>query len=463
MAAAPSGVAAISFGLVGARREPSFGGDRLRAGNIAVPRVFSGRNRSIRGRSHREDATMPFSRAVRLCLRVSLRVCFQVSLGLSLGAAILLCSSTFHFAHAKPFMIVGNDEKLIWDDDGKPILSAPGKDSVLIVDLADPENPKIVATLPLKNSIVGPPVNLDIDPTGSIALVADSVDVIREGDTLKQVPDNKIYVIDLKASPPKLAATITGAKQPSGLSISPSGKMALVANRGDNTISVLSLNGTDVKVTDTLTFPDSVSHVVFTPDGKRALAARSPASKLSLLDIAGDKVTYNKFDLPTGQWPYNIVVTPNGKLALLNETGNGGSSDGNVDTTAVIDLEANPPRVIDRVVVGDGPEGLAMSPKGDLAVAAILSGNNNKKAFFHKKNGSLSILKIDGKKVTKTQDIEVGGLPEAVIFTPDGNYIIAGNYMDQDFSIFEVNGTKVTDTGKRFKMPGHPASARMGH
>jgi DNA-binding beta-propeller fold protein YncE len=380
-----------------------------------------------------------------------------------LGAAILLCSSSLNFAHAKPFMIVGIDEKVWWDDDGKTILSAPGKDTVLIADLADPENPKIVATLPLKNSIVGPPVNLDIDPSGSVALVADSVDIVKDGDALKQVPDNKIYVIDLKSSPPKLAATITAGKQPSGLSISPSGKMALVANRGDNSISVLSINGTDVKVTDTITFPDSVSHVVFTPDGKRALAARSPASKLSVLDIAGDKVTYNKFDLPTGQWPYNVVVTPNGKIALLNETGGGGSSDGNIDTTSVIDLEASPPRIIDKVVVGDGPEGLAMSPKGDLAVAAILRGSNSKKAFFYQKNGSLSVLKIDGKKVTKTQDIEVGGLPEAVLFTPDGKYILAGNYLTQDFSILKVNGTKVTDTGKRFKVPGHPASARMGH
>jgi DNA-binding beta-propeller fold protein YncE len=268
----------------------------------------------------------------------------------------------------------------------------------------------------------------------------------------------------MKANPPKLAATITGGKQPSGLNFSPSGKMALVANRADNSVSVLSVNGTDVKVTDTITFPDSVAHVMFTPDGKRALAVRFPAHKVSVLDIAGDKVTYNKVDLPTGQWPYNVVVTPNSKIALTSDNGNSGASDGSVDTTSVIDLEANPPRIIDRVVVGDGPEGLAMSPKGDLAVAAILRGPNaNKKAFFYQKNGSLSILKIDGKKVTKTQDIEVGGLPEAVAFTPDGKYILAGNYLTQDFSILKVNGTKVTDTGKRFKVPGHPASARMGH
>jgi DNA-binding beta-propeller fold protein YncE len=378
-------------------------------------------------------------------------------------ATTMLCVAGINYTSAKPFMIVGIDEKVSWDDEGKTILSAPGKDSVLIVDLTNPEDPKIVATLPLQNSVVGPPVNLDIDPSGSVALVANSVDVVKDGDAMKQVPDNKIFVIDLKANPPKLAATITGGKQPSGLSFSPSGKMALVANRGDNSISVLSVNGTDVKITDTISFPDSVAHVLFTPDGKRALAVRFPAHKVSVLDINGDKVTYNKVDLPTGQWPYNVVVTPNGKIALTSDNGGAGSSDGSVDTTSVIDLEANPPRIIDRVVVGDGPEGLAMSPKGDVAVAAILRGSNMKKAFYYNKNGSLSILKIDGKKVTKTQDIEVGGLPEAVVFTPDGKYLLAGNYITQDFSILKVNGSKVTDTGKRFKVPGHPASARIGH
>src|SRR6266478_543605 len=350
---------------------------------------------------------MPVTRTVGLCL------------GASLGAAILLCSSGLHLAYGKPFMIVGSDEKVWWDDDGKTVLSAPGKDTVLIVDLANPEDPKIVATLPLKNSIVGPPVNLDIDPTGAVALVADSVDVTKDGDALKQVPDNNIYVIDLKAEPPKLAATIAGGKQPSGLSFSPDGKMALVANRADNSISVLSVNGTDVKITDTVAMPDSVAHVVFTPDGKHALTARFPAHKVSVLDVADGKVTYNKVDLPTGQWPYNVVVTPDGKIALTSDNGGAGSSDGSVDTTSVIDLQATPPRIIDRVVVGDGPEGLAMSPKGDLAIAAILRGSTNKKAFFYEKDGSVSVLKIDGKKVTKTQDIEVGGLPEAVVFAPD--------------------------------------------
>jgi DNA-binding beta-propeller fold protein YncE len=157
------------------------------------------------------------------------------------------------------------------------------------------------------------------------------------------------------------------------------------------------------------------------------------------------------------------VVVPGGKIALTSDNGGAGSADGSVDTASVIDLEAQPPRVIDRVVVGDGPEGLAVSPKGNVAISLILAGSNNKPAYFYHRNGHATVLKIDGKKVTAGKEIEVGGLPEAVVFTPDGNYVLVGNFLDQDFSILKVDGTDITDTGKRFKVPGHPASARMGY
>ena len=124
-------------------------------------------------------------------------------------------------------------------------------------------------------------------------------------------------------------------------------------------------------------------------------------------------------------------------------------------------MEAQPPRVIDRVIVGDGPEGLTVSPKGNLAAAAILRGSNMKSSYFYNRNGSVAVLRIDGKKVSLIKGIEVGGLPEAVCFTPDGRYLYVGNYLDSDFSILRVDGTEVTDTGKRLKLSGHPASARI--
>ncbi len=370
--------------------------------------------------------------------------------GLAVGAAT-----------AAPVLIVGDDEKLTWDDQGKPVLAPPGKDAVLIIDFANPLKPKIIANLPLKNSVVGPPVNVDIDPSGTVALVADSVDVVNDGGALKSVPDDKLYVIDMRAKPPQFATTVKVGRQPSGLSISPSGTLALVANRADKSISVLSVKGTDVKLIDTVPMGDEVSHVAFTPDGKHALAAKFSAHKVALLDVVGDKVSYNKLDLPMGLYPYNVGVVPPGKIAITSDNGNAGASDGSVDTTSVIDLEAQPPRVIDRVVVGDGPEGLAVSPKGDVAVSVILAGSNNKSAYYYHRNGHIAVLRIDGKRVTKVGDVEAGGLPEGAAFTPDGRWLVVGNYLDQDLSIYRVNGTRITDTGTRFKLPGHPASVRM--
>ena len=102
-----------------------------------------------------------------------------------------------------------------------------------------------------------------------------------------------------------------------------------------------------------------------------------------------------------------------------------------------------------------------MSPNGDLAVVVNVNGSNMPQAWFHHPTGSVTVLRIQGKTVTPIKTIQVGVLPEAAAFTPDGRYIYVGNFTDQDFSILKVDGTDVTDTGKRFKVPGHPASARM--
>lgn len=383
---------------------------------------------------------------------------------IALGSlAFIMACGPLAAVQAKPLMIVGNDEKYLWNDDGKPVFYPPGRDSFAVVDLSDPVNPKIDSVIPLPNSVAGPPTNLAIHPSGKFALLADSVDVVSDNGTLRLVPDNRIFVIDLTVDPPRLLDTITAGKQPSGLDISPKGDMALVANRADKSVSVLSIKGTEVTLVDTVSLPDSVAHVQFTPDGKRALAVRNLAHQISILDIADGKATYGKVDLPTGLMPYNVAVTPDGKLALTVDQGSL-ASDGSIDDMTVIDLEAQPPRVIDRIAIGDFPEGLAISPKGDIAVATVIRGSMAaKNSFFYARNGTIQVLRINGKQVTKLKELEVGGVPEAIGFSPDGGTLYVGNFTDGDVSIFQVTGTDVTDTGKRLKMPGHPASARIGH
>ena len=375
--------------------------------------------------------------------------------------AILMLLLVFPLAAGAQLMIIGNDEKATWDDAGKVVLTAPGKDTVSIVDISKRESPRIVSNLPLTNSVFGPPTNLAITPDGRLAIVANSVNNVPDGAGWKFVPDNKLFVVDLTTSPASHIATVEVGKQPSGLDINRAGNLALVTNRADNSISVLSIEGKDVKLVDTVPMGEQVAAVAFTPDGKRALAAKFPGHKVALLEVDGQKVTYKKYDMNVGLWPYNIAVTPNGKLAISANNGNAGAADGQADTVSVIDLEATPPRVIDHVVVGDGPEGFVISPTGKIAVAMLLRGSNSdKKAWFYNRNGSVAVLKIDGKKVTKVGEVEVRGLPEGAVFSPDGKYLYVGNFLDGDVSILKVDGTKVTDTGKRLQLPGHPASMR---
>lgn len=373
--------------------------------------------------------------------------------------ALLLAANA---AYARPYLIVGNDEKIIWDPQGKPIISPTGKDNVQIIDLAKPMAPKIVATLPLENSIVGPPVNLAIAPDDSIALVADSMTVVQDNGANKMVPTDKLFVIDLKSKPAKLIQTLTLGKQPSGLSFSPDGKLALVCNRGEDTISVLKIDGMQVTPTGTVKVAAGISTVEFTPDGKHALVVMSPEDHVAVLDIDGDKVTYdNKISLPTYQFPYNVIVSPDSKLAITADNGFHGTADGNLDAVSVIDLQWPHPHVIAHITMPDAPEGMAMSPKGDLAVVASVQASNNPAVWFYHKTGVVTVLRISGDKVTPIKTIDVGRVPEAAAFTPDGRYIYIGNFTDEDFSILKVNGSNVLDTGKRFKVGGHPASARM--
>src|SRR5262249_19221411 len=97
--------------------------------------------------------------------------------------------------------------------------------------------------------------------------------------------------------------TVEVGKQPSGLDISKKGDLALVTNRADNSITVLTISGKDVKVTDTIPMGDSVAHVAISADGTKALAIKPVANKVAFLKIDGQKVIYEKYDMPTGVFP----------------------------------------------------------------------------------------------------------------------------------------------------------------
>ena len=57
------------------------------------------------------------------------------------AACLALLATTAMPASAAPYMIVGNDEKPGTDAEGKPVVNPAGNDTVVIFDLANPEEP----------------------------------------------------------------------------------------------------------------------------------------------------------------------------------------------------------------------------------------------------------------------------------------------------------------------------------
>ncbi len=355
-------------------------------------------------------------------------------------------------------ILIGIDEKITYDANGQ-VIGAPGKDAVVVLDVSNPAHPKIRASLPLMNSLLGPPTNLQITPDGKIGLVANSVTTVQDGSAWKIAMDNKLYVIDLTANPPKLADTLTVGTQPSGLAISHKGDLALIANRAGKSVSVVSLAGGVAKVVGEVQIGQEAAAVVIAPDGKRAFICMNMVNKIGVLTIEGTSVHYDKtLDIPAGFNPYNIDITADGKYVIASNTGAGGI---NGDAEVVIQATGEHPHVVGLMTPGNGPEGFAISPNGKWAVAPLLLGTGAKHdAFNYVKNGEAVLMSIgaDGVPVV-TGRAKLGGLPEGVAFSPKSDYVYIGNYFDRDLQTFHIEGGKLVQVD-RMKLPGQPASMR---
>ena len=177
--------------------------------------------------------------------------------------------------------------------------------------------------------------------------------------------------------------------------------------------------------------------------------------------IDGAEISLTGPDLAVGDYPYNADITPDGRLAIVANTGNNGRSDGNIDSITVIDLQHNPPRVIDHLAAGDAPEGITISPDSRLAVTGNLCGSDAPPdAWFLRSPGCIQVFEISDSGVRHVAELPAGGVPEALAFSPDGRWLLVANLLDADVSVFEVQDGQIVDTGHRLALPGHPGSMR---
>ena len=131
------------------------------------------------------------------------------------------------------------------------------------------------------------------------------------------------------------------------------------------------------------------------------------------------------------------------------------------DALTLVDLQANPPVVIDHITIDPVTESLEVSPNGKLIAAVCMSGSNlpegdpNRTEF-----GSVVILKRQKNGFEVSQRLPTGRIPEGVAFTSDGKYLAVQCHPSKEIWVYRIRGTKVRDTGYRIKTPGFPSSLR---
>jgi DNA-binding beta-propeller fold protein YncE len=382
---------------------------------------------------------------------------FRVSRASAIAVAVLALP-LFSVSAFAQIAVSSNDGKSVLVNGVTSASANPVDDTVTVINLGV-SPPKVIAEFKAPSSVVGPPQNVAVAPDESFALVASNMK-LDPADPKKQVPDNRLSVIDLKANPPAVIATLEPGLGPTGTSINRAGTLALVANRNEGTVSIFTISGNKLTSAGKVDFGDpksGPSSVVFSPDGKMALVTRDGDHRISVLSVDGTKVTDTKRVMTGGFRPYALQISSKGDIAVV---GNQGANAGDIMPVNVIDLKGKAPRIVNTVNVGQYVEGLAFSDDGNFL--AVISQNGSSVAPshpFYNDYGLLVVFRVNGTNLTKVGEVKIGKWPQGVAWSRDGKTLLAQSMVDNALAVVSFNGKSLKVTGQ-IKVKGGPDGIR---
>jgi DNA-binding beta-propeller fold protein YncE len=384
----------------------------------------------------------------------------EAPMKLALLALLAMLLGSLAPAHAE-IAVSANDNKVVNINGKVTVVSNPPSDTVAIIDLkASP--PRVIGEVNAPVSVVGPPLSVAVTPDEGLALVTASSKV-DPTDPTKQTADNRVSVIDLKASPPRVLTILEAGKGAGGISINRQGTLALVSNMVDGTVSIFTIQGKTVTPAGTVEVGGAKAGggmVAITPDGKTALVSRREDNKVSVLAIEGSKVEYTKRDMTPGVRPIVMDIASNGAFAVVGSLA--GATSGDHDSISLIDLTAKPPRVVDTIgVMGATAEGLKISPDSSVVAVVVHNGSNRpKESPFYNDAGKLVMVRVTGKTLARVAEASIGRWSQGAAFSADSKTILVGNMIEKDYWVLQWDGKALRDTGQRVKMNGGPAGIR---
>lgn len=353
-------------------------------------------------------------------------------------------------------VVSANDAKLVRQDGRDHFPDAPPADTVTVLD-ASVMPPRVLHTVEVSTSIVGPPQSVAISPDGRWVVVGSATHV--DAGTL--VLDDSITVVDLQAGP--AASTIDLGAHAQGIAFHPDGRLLLIAAANGEVL--VCRVGDTFEVTDRIAVSAGrLAGLSFTHDGSAAIVALRDENGAAVLDVSGTEVTLSPQRISTGVSPYVVDVDAVGRWAVIGNVGwggkgiRGGDSVADDDSFTLVDVSQRPFRAVQHVAVPSIPEGVALSPDGRWVAALCMAGCQLPPgAPGHQPNGRLQLFEVSDAGVRQVADLSAGAAAQGVVFTDDGRHVVAQFYADECLALFEVAQGTLLDTGIRVPVNGGPA------
>jgi WD40 repeat protein len=232
-----------------------------------------------------------------------------------------------------------------------------------------------------------------------------------------------------------------------------------VANRADGTVSLLNIGAKQVELVDTIKIAepdDSVADVEFLPDGRTVLASISEIGSLAILSLSDGKLTDSGERIKVGNVPYEVDISPDGKLALA---ANVGAYD---NTVAVMDLSGETPKVVDKIYTAPTPECVTFSSDGKYVVVSCIQYSSAKPDDpKRQEHGQVIFMERDGNLLSILDRVLVAPIPQAAIFSPDNKYVVVGSFEKSSLTFYRVKENGLENINLSINVPGHPVAMRV--
>jgi YVTN family beta-propeller protein len=275
-----------------------------------------------------------------------------------------------------------------------------------------------------------------------------------------------VLVFTSVASPATVAALDKSHGKEKAAAAPGADALLLVLNKSDDTLAFV--DPENMKAVGTIAVGHAPHEIVVSPNGKRAYVAdygtrNQPGNTISVIDVPG-RLLISTIDLGEFQRPHGLAISQNGRLLYVTVEENQAVLE--IDTAAesisrsfvtnqsishmcvltppvanigsrsvtVIDLDES---AVSQIEVGDGPEGIDVSPDGRFLWVANRSGGN--------------VMVVDTKTDEIVDTMPAGDFPIRVKFTPNGKRVLISNARGNELVVFDAKSREKVgriDTGE---------------